>query len=453
VSAHHDPGGDLALFTDLYELTMMQAYYAEGMTAPAVFDLFVRTLPRERNFLVAAGLDEVLQYLEGLRFSADALAYLESLKLFGAEFLDRLGGFRFTGSVRAVPEGTVVFAGEPLLEVVAPLPEAQLIETYLLNQVTFQTVIASKAVRSVLAATGRAVVDFAQRRTHGSDAGVKAARACYLAGFASTSSVLAGQRYGIPVTGTMGHSYIQAHDSEPEAFRAFVRQYPSTVLLVDTYDTLNGVRDVIRIAQELGDDFKVGAVRLDSGDLDALAREARSLLDAAGLQRIGIVASGGLEEQAIADFVASGAPISVFAVGTQVGISADQPALDSVYKLVEYAGRGRAKFSTAKATWPGRKQVFRQHRDGRAERDVLGLAGERLDGTPLLVEVMRDGRRIVPEDGGLEAARVRLRDGIEALPSGLLSLQQAQLAYPVEVSPAVVEGRERIRQTLAQAGR
>jgi nicotinate phosphoribosyltransferase len=432
---------------------MMQAYYAEEMTAPAVFDLFVRTLPKERNLLVAAGLDEALRYLEALRFDAESLAYLESLKLFGPEFLERLEGFRFTGSVRAVPEGTVVFAGEPLLEVVAPLPEAQLIETYLLNQVTFQTVIASKGVRSVLAAGGRAVVDFAQRRTHGSDAGVKAARACYLAGFASTSSVLAGQRYGIPVTGTMGHSYIQAHDSEREAFRAFVRQYPSTVLLVDTYDTLSGIRDVIQLARELGDDFKVSAVRLDSGDLCALAREARALLDAAGLQRVAIVASGGLEEQAIAEFVASEAPISVFAVGTQVGISADQPALDSVYKLVEYAGRGRAKFSTAKATWPGRKQVFRQQRDGRAERDILGLADERLEGTPLLVEVMREGHRSNLEDAGIEAARARLRDGLAELPERLLSLEQAQPVYPVEVSAAVVEGRERIQQTLMQPER
>jgi nicotinate phosphoribosyltransferase len=448
VSAADVSASDLALFTDLYELTMIQAYYAEDLTAPAVFDLFVRTLPEERNFLIAAGLEEVLEYLEELRFSARALAYLESLRLFSADFLDDLAGFRFTGSVRAVPEGTVVFAGEPLLEVVAPLPEAQLVETYLLNQVTFQTLIASKAVRSVLAAEGRTVVDFAQRRTHGSDAGVKAARACYLAGFASTSSVLAGQRYGIPVTGTMGHSYIQAHDSEREAFRAFVRQYPSTVLLVDTYDTLDGVRDVIRLATELGDDFKVSAVRLDSGDLGGLAREARALLDAAGLERVGIVASGGLEERAIAEFVASGAPISVFAVGTQVGISADQPALDSVYKLVEYAARGRAKLSTAKATWPGRKQVFRRHFDGRAERDILGLADERLDGTPLLIEVMRDGRRMSRDDAGLEAARERVRASLEALPERLLALERATVPYPLEVSREVVKGRDRVRQSL-----
>jgi nicotinate phosphoribosyltransferase len=453
VSAPDTPASDLALFTDLYELTMAQAYYAEEMTAPAVFDLFVRTLPEERNFLIAAGLDEVLDYLEGLRFSAEALAYLESLSLFSPEFLDRLNGFRFTGSVRAVPDGTVVFAGEPLLEVMAPLPEAQLVETYLLNQVTFQTLIASKAVRSVLAAQGRPVVDFAQRRTHGWDAGVKAARACYLVGFASTSSVLAGQRYGIPVTGTMGHSYIQAHDSEREAFRAFLRQYPSTVLLVDTYDTIGGVREVIRLAEELGDDFKVGAVRLDSGDLHALAREARVLLDAAGLERVGIVASGGLEERAIARFVASEAPISVFAVGTQVGISADEPALDSVYKLVEYAGRGRAKLSTAKATWPGRKQVFRQYVDDRAERDILGLVDEPLDGTPLLMEVMREGRRVARDDAGLEAARTRVRAGLETLPERLLTLEAAGAPYAIEISSAVVEGRERVRRGLVERDR
>jgi nicotinate phosphoribosyltransferase len=407
----------------------------------------VRTLPHERNFLLACGLEEVLTYLEELRFNADALAYLESLKLFTPEFLDRLARFRFTGSVMAVPEGTPVFAGEPLLEVIAPLPEAQLIETYLLNQVTFQTLIASKAVRSVLAAEGRPVVDFGQRRTHGSDAGLKAARACYIVGFTSTSSVLAGQRYGIPVTGTMAHSYIQAHDSEAEAFRAFALHYPETVLLVDTYDTIEGVRDVIRMAEELGYDFKVRAVRLDSGDLDALARETRGLLDAAGRERVAIVASGGLEERAIADLVLAGAPIATFAVGTQVGISADQPALDSVYKLVEYAGQGRIKLSTAKATWPGRKQVFRQYRDGIASQDVVGLAGEDIAGTPLLVEVMRDGKRVAPAPS-LDESRERVRSSLETLPQHLRSLDPAEPRYPVEVSAALREARERIERAF-----
>jgi nicotinate phosphoribosyltransferase len=447
VSTADDPASHLALYTDLYELTMMQAYYAEEMTAPSVFDLFVRSLPPERNFLLACGLEDVLDYLEGLSFDAEALAYLESLNLFRAEFLDRLATFRFTGSVVAVPEGTPMFAGEPLLEVIASLPEAQLIETYLLNQVTFQSLIASKAARSVIAAEGRPVIDFGQRRTHGWDAGLKAARACYIAGFTSTSSVLAGQRYGIPVTGTMAHSYIQAHDSEAEAFRAFARQYPETVLLVDTYDTLAGVRDVIRLAEELGDDFRVRAVRLDSGDLGALARESRRLLDEAGLQQVGIVASGGLEERAIAQLVGEGAPIAVYAVGTQVGISADQPALDSVYKLVEYAGRGRIKLSTAKATWPGRKQVFRQHEDGHASKDIVGLAGEAVEGSPLLVEVMRDGRRVAPAPA-LEATREHARASVELLPSHLRSLDPAEPRYTVEVSAGLLEARDQAERAL-----
>jgi nicotinate phosphoribosyltransferase len=449
VSTPGDPASELALFTDLYELTMLQAYYAEGMTETAVFDLFVRNLPAERNFLLACGIEEVLRYLEELTISAEAIAYLDSLQLFSPDFLDRLATFRFTGSVMAVPEGTPVFAGEPLLEVIAPLPEAQLIETYLLNQVGFQTLIASKAVRSVIAARGRPVIDFGQRRAHGWDAGLKAARASYIAGVASTSSVLAGWQYGIPVTGTMAHSYIQAHDSEAEAFRMFARQYPETVLLVDTYDTVDAVRDVVRMAEELGDDFKVRAIRLDSGDLDALSRQARDLLDAAGLQRVAIVASGGLDERSIARFVASGAPIGVFAVGTRVGISADQPGLDSVYKLVEYAGRGRMKLSTAKVTWPGRKQVYRQYHDGIARKDIVALAGEAIEGTPLLVEVMRDGKRITRPDASLDAARERTRANLAALPPELLSLDRAEPRYAVEVSRGLLAERDRGVEALA----
>ena len=448
MSTPDDAASQLALFTDLYELTMLQAYYAEGMTETAVFDLFVRNLPVERNFLLASGIEEVLRYLEELTISPEAIAYLDSLELFSAAFLDHLAAFRFTGSVMAVPEGTPMFAGEPLLEVIAPLPEAQLIETYLLNQVTFQTLIASKAVRSVIAAQGRSVIDFGQRRTHGWDAGVKAARASYLAGFTSTSSVLAGRQYGIPVTGTMAHSYIQAHDSEAEAFRMFARHHPDTVLLVDTYDTIEAARDVVRMAEELGDAFKVRAIRLDSGDLDALSRKARALLDAAGLQRVEIVASGGLEERAIAELVASGAPIDVFAVGTQVGISADQPALDSVYKLVEYAGRGRMKLSPGKATWPDRKQVYRRYRDGVAVGDILALASEDIEGTPLLVEVMRDGKRLGDAES-LAAVRERTRANLATLPPELLSLDLAEPRYAVEVSPGLIAERDREVAALA----
>lgn len=439
---------DLALFTDLYELTMLQAYYAEGMTDVAVFDLSVRSLPPQRNFLLACGLEVALAYLEELRFTPEALGYFGTLGLFRPAFLERLEAFRFTGAVRAIPEGTPVFAGEPLLEVVAPMPEAQFVETYLLNQLTVGTVLASKAVRSTIAADGQAVVDFGQRRTHGVDAGLTAARAAYIAGFAGTSSVLAGQRYGIPVAGTMAHSYIQAHASEGEAFRAFVREYPATTLLVDTYDTIEGVREVCRLAAELGDEFRVSAIRLDSGDLGALATEARRMLDEAGLQRVGIVASGGLDEHSIAALRAAGAPIDTFAVGTQVGTSTDQPVLDTVYKLAEYAGEGRIKLSTAKLTLPGRKQVYRRSRDGRVVGDVVGLEGEPLEGAPLLVEVMRDGRRVASSEGALEAARARAVAGLASLPEGLRSLEHAAEPYPVEVSAGLRAEVERIRADI-----
>lgn len=443
---------EVALLTDLYELTMMQAYYAEGMTAPAVFDLSVRSLPSQRNVLIACGVEDVLAYLEALRFSPEAIGYLDGLGRFRPEFLERLASFRFTGTVRAIPEGTPMFAGEPLLEVVAPLPEAQLVETFLLNQVTMQTVLASKAVRCVFAAAGRPVVDFGLRRTHGTDAGLKAAKAAYIAGFAGTSNVLAGMQYGIPVMGTMAHSYIQAHASEEEAFRAFARQYPGTTLLVDTYDTIEGVRALCRLTAEPGDEFRVSAVRLDSGDLETLAREARALLDAAGLQRVEIVASGGLEERAVARLRASGAPIDSFAVGTQVGTSADQPVLDTVYKLAEYAGEGRIKLSTAKVTLPGRKQVFRSFRDGVAVRDVVGLADERLDGVPLLVEVMRDGRRVATAEGSLERARARAAEGVAALPPRLHTLDPADEPYRVEVSAGLAAELERARIRAAAQG-
>jgi nicotinate phosphoribosyltransferase len=442
-------GEQFALLADLYELTMMQAYETEGMTAPAVFDLYVRTLPPSRNFLLACGLSELLDYLETLRFTPEALASLASLDLFTPDFLARLARFRFTGSVWAVPEGTPVFANEPLIEVIAPLPEAQLVETYLLNQVTFQTAIASKAARSVLAAGGRPVVDFGQRRAHGSDAGVKAARATYLAGCASTSSLLAGQRYGIPVTGTMAHAYVQSHASEAEAFRAFAQRYPGTTLLVDTYDTIEGVRMAIETVRALGGVNVIRAVRLDSGDLDVLSRETRALLDAAGLHDVGIVVSGGIEERKIASLVAAGAPITAYAVGTSVVVPSDGPTLDSVYKLVEYAGVGRAKFSTAKATLPGRKQVYREFDgdpsgDNTAVRDHLVGHDEAAPGRPLLVEVMRDGRRL-PLDLSLEAARERARTSIAALPSRLRSLEPADPPYEVVTSPTLLDARERLR--------
>ena len=440
---------ELALFTDLYELTMLQAYYQEGMTDEAVFSLFVRKLPEQRNYLLACGLDTVLAYLEGLRFTEADIAYLRSLEKFTDPFLAWLREFRFTGDVRAVPEGTPVFANEPILEIAAPLPEAQLIETFVMNQVQLQTVLASKARRVVSAAAGRAVVDFGPRRVHGIDAAMKAARAYYIAGISATSNVLAGRRYGVPLAGTMAHSYIQAHADEAAAFRAFTRLYPETTLLVDTYDTLAGVSKVIDLAREMGSAFRVAAIRLDSGDLRALSREARSLLDHAGLDEVDILVSGGLDEASIAGLVASGAPIDGFGVGTDMGVSSDAPALDIAYKLCEYAGRGRLKLSTGKPVLPGRKQVFRRERGGFAVGDLIGREGEDLPGRPLLIPVMRGGRRLPAGQVELAACREHARVEFERLPDGLKGPHQAESAYPVEISAGLSDFQQEVTRQVA----
>jgi nicotinate phosphoribosyltransferase len=430
------------LLTDLYQLRMLEAYFEEGMEASATFDLSVRCLPPTRNFLLACGLDDVLRFLELLRFSPEAISRLASLGQFSARFLERLSRLRFTGDVFAVPEGTPVFAGEPILEVVAPLPEAQLVETFVTNQIHLQTVLASKAARIVAAAAGRAVVDFGLRRMHGADAGIKSARAFFVAGVSATSNVLAGQVYGIPVSGTMAHSYIQAHDDELAAFRSFLSIHPDAVVLVDTYDTLGGVRKLVTLFGELGERFRVSAIRLDSGDLASLARAARRELDANGLSSVKIFASGGLDEHSIAELLRGGAPIDGFGVGTRMGVSEDAPALDMVYKLVGYAGRGRTKLSPDKAVLPGRKQVFRTLRDGMATGDVIGGADEALDGRALLVPVMRGGRRLEQETLG--AARERARREIAALPASCRSLEAGDPPYPVAISASLREQQTRL---------
>ena len=437
-------GEDLALLTDLYELTMLQAYWREGMHEEAVFSLFVRRLPRSRNYLLACGLDDVLAYLEAVRFPPAALDHLATHEEFTDEFLGWLSGFRFRGDVHAVPEGTPVFAGEPILEVVASLPEAQLVETHIMNQIHLQTVLASKAARIVGAARGRAVVDFGLRRMHGADAGLKSARAFHIAGVSATSNVLAGRVYGVPVTGTMAHSYIQAHDDELEAFRAFAELYPGTILLVDTYDTPAGVQKVVELAREMGDRFDVRGVRLDSGDLAALAFEARRVLDGAGLERIEIFASGGLDEHGIAALIDRGAPISGFGVGTAMGVSRDAPSLDLAYKLTAYAGRGRFKLSPEKPILPGRKQVFRLEEQGRAVRDLLARAEEEGPGRPLLEPVMAGGERLPAGRVGLDRARDRARDEIAQLPERIRSLSPADPPYPVEISAELAEYRSEV---------
>jgi nicotinate phosphoribosyltransferase len=439
----------VALLTDLYEFAMVDAYLDEGLQDEAVFSLFVRRLPPRRNFLLACGLEEVLRYLETLRFTAAQLDYLASLGRFSNRLLEFLERFRFSGDVCAVPEGTPVFAEEPILEVVAPLPEAQLIETYLLNQIPLQTLVASKAVRIAHAAGGRQVLEFGLRRTLGVDAGVKASRAAFIAGIQATSNVLAGQRYGVPVAGTMAHSFVQAHEDELEAFRAFASCFPKTTLLVDTYDTLRGVQHVLRLAWELGEAFQVTAVRLDSGDLLALSRAARQMLDEAGLQRVQIIASGNLDEDSMARLISQGAPIDAFGVGTALGVSADAPCLDIVYKLVAYAGKDRIKLSTAKLLLPGRKQVFRVEEQGVARKDVLARFGEELPGRPLLRPVMRGGQRLEGSAPPLPEVRDHARRELERLPLELRALEPMVPAYRVEASPMLAWTREQLMEAWA----
>jgi nicotinate phosphoribosyltransferase len=441
------------LLTDLYQLTMMQAYFEAGMTAPAVFELYVRKLPPGRNFLVAAGLEQAVEFLEGLRFGEDELDWIRSSGLFKPGFAGYLAALRFTGDVHAMAEGTVFFPGEPILRVTAPIPEAQLVESRLVNLLHFEVLVASKAARSVLVANGRRLIDFGMRRAHGAEAGLLAARAAYLAGFDGTSAVLAAPRFGIPVFGTMAHSFVQSHESESAAFAHFARAFPrNALLLIDTYDTVAAARKVAALAPELArEGIALRGVRLDSGDLDALARAVRDVLDRAGLPEATIFASGNLDEHRVRDLVAAAAPIDAFGVGTSVVTSADAPSLDAVYKLQEYAGRPRRKRSAGKATWPGRKQVYRHYgADGRFARDVVTEEQDVQPGEALIEQVMGGGRRLraLP---ALEASRAPARGPREQRPQSLRTLEDATEPYAVEIAPslqalaaavdAVTEGR------------
>ncbi|MEU6944426.1 nicotinate phosphoribosyltransferase [Streptomyces sp. NPDC046316] len=415
--------------TDLYEVTMALSYLREDMQAPATFSLFVRDLPPGRGFLVAAGLEPALDYLSGFRVGRfDVQDFAEALRR-PVDDVEPLQGLSFDGHVRAVPEGRLVFAGEPLLEVTAPLPQAQLVETYLLCLLCHQTAVASKAARCAVAAAGRPLIDFSLRRTHGPEAGMQAARLCALVGFAGTSNVAAANRYGIPAAGTMAHSYIETFTSEEAAFRAFARAHPGPVtFLVDTFDTDRGVATAARVLKDLGLGSGCG-VRLDSGDLGALARQARAALDEAGLGDVRIIVSGGLDEYGVHRLIREGAPIDAFAVGTKVGTAADAPYLDAAYKLVEYDGHPVMKLSSAKVTAPGQKQVFR----GPGLRDVIGLANEEPSaGTEALLRtVMRDGLRTEPPDT-LTAARARFEADLAELPN-----EARRIDRPVAPEPMV----------------
>jgi nicotinate phosphoribosyltransferase len=423
-----------ALLTDLYELTMTQAYSAEKMEGIVVFELFFRSMPGKRNFIMAAGLDSVLDYLQNWKFTADDLSYLRSLGLFSGEFIDELRQYRFSGDVHAVPEGTIVFENEPLLQIVAPLKEAQIPETVIINQIHLQSLAATKAARMVEVVAGRTVVDFGSRRAHGIDAALKVARSSYLAGFAGTSNVLAGKMYGVPVFGTMAHSYVQAHDDEGDSFTAFSALYPHTTLLVDTYDTIKGVTRVIELSRELGDRFRLKAVRLDSGDLETLTRTTRSMLDRAGLRHIGIFISGGLDEYKMQSLIRQGACFDGAGVGTNLVVSDDVPYLDMVYKLVEYDGSPRTKLSANKTLYPGRKQVFRRYNEDVMAGDVIGSHDENLVGRPLLKHVMKNGRRLEAGQVSLNQARDYARLELAGLPEKWRALEKAAEPYPVTIS-------------------
>jgi nicotinate phosphoribosyltransferase len=448
-----DPARSL-LLTDLYELAMYEAYLDAGMTEPAVFEFFVRKLPENRNFLLAAGLEQVLAFLETARFTEGELSWLSSTGRFAGRTLDRLAAFRFTGEVYAVPEGTPLFPGQPLLGVVAPLPEAQLLETRIINLLHFQTLIASKAARMVWAAPGKALLDFGLRRAHGAEAGLLAARAAHIAGFAASATTLAQTFFGVPAVGTMAHSFVQAHVSEVDAFERFARARPvDVVLLLDTYDTEAAARKVVELAPRLArDGIAVHGVRLDSGDLAAHARAVRVILDSAGLQAIRVFASGGLDEWELARLEAAGAPIDGYGVGTSLTTSSDAPAFDCAYKLQAYAGHPRRKRSEGKATWPGRKQIFRTRDAGGTMRgDVLTLEGDPQVGEPLLATVMQGGRRLraAPD---LAAIRAHARAELAALPEPLRGLEPCP-PYPVQVSPAIralAEAADRLVEASAR---
>jgi nicotinate phosphoribosyltransferase len=447
-----------ALLTDLYQINMMQAYLDRGATDTAVFELFARNLPSRRGFLVAAGLEQALQFLETLQFSQSEIEWLKSTGRFRPNLIDYLSSLRFTGDVHAMPEGTVFFANEPILRVTAPLPQAQFVESRLINILHYQTLIAAKAARMMLAAPNKVLVDFGFRRAHGAEAGLMAARASYLAGFAGTATVLAGQDFGIPIYGTMAHSFVESFDDESAAFAAFAQSRPDNlVLLIDTYDVEAAARKVVALAPKLHQaGIAIRGVRLDSGDLVALSRSVRAILDAGGLRTVTIFASGGLDEDQLAVFAKEHAPIDGLGIGTAMTTSSDVPALDVVYKLQEYAGVPRRKRSANKATWPGRKQVWRRYgADGRMAGDILSLetpsqeSAQEKHGEPLVRLVMQNGKRVAPAPS-LDDIRRHSKREFERLPEPLQRLAPDS-AYPVEVAEVLRALADEVdRRLLAQ---
>ena len=443
-------GQRFALLTDLYQLTMAACYFDQGMHEEATFSLFIRKYPPHRGYFVAAGLAEALRYLETLQFTGDDLAYLQSTGLFTAKFLDYLQGIRFTGEVFALPEGSIFFKDEPVLEVSAPIIEAQLVETFLINAVSLQTLVASKAARSFQVAQGRPLIDFSLRRDQGTDAGLKVARASYLAGFQGTSNVLAGKIYGLPVFGTMAHSYITSFPREIEAFRVFAANFPKiTTLLIDTYDNIQGAHKTVLVAKEMeARGERLGYVRLDSGDIAAISKEVRQILDDHGLNYVKILASGGFDEFKMAQVLAAGGKIDSFAVGTKMGVSADAPYFDCAYKMVKYGGRPVMKLSTGKVTLVDKKQVHRQYdAQGRLDRDTITLREEAVpEATPLLRQCMTGGR-LTQELPTLQESREYFLSQFALLPEPYKALEEPE-AYPVILSPALKDLQDKVEREI-----
>ena len=442
---------NLALLTDLYELTMAQAYLQHRMSGQATFSLFIRSYPPDRSYFVSAGLEDVLHYLEGLSFTSQDMDYLHSTGLFSQEFLDYLSRLRFTGEVWAIPEGRLFFPDEPVLEITAPIIEAQMVETYVINQINLQTLIATKAARCFWAARDRVVVDFSLRRAHGTDAGMKVARASYIAGFQATSNVLAASTYGLQPTGTMAHSFVTSFPKEIDAFRAYARSFPDQcVLLIDTYDTIAGAHKAVTVAKEMESrGQRLLAVRLDSGDMAALSKQVRHMLDEAGLGYVQILASGGLDEYEIDALLNQVAPIDGFGVGTKMGVSGDAPWLEMVYKQVEYGERPVLKLSTGKAYLPGQKQVFRlAGEDGLLKRDITSLRNEKVKGgEPLLHKVMEGGRIIAPLPS-LKEIRQQFEQEFDRLPQRFKAMRNPP-HYDVALSPGLEKLQQELQQRLA----
>ncbi|MCX7737938.1 MAG: nicotinate phosphoribosyltransferase [Hydrogenothermaceae bacterium] len=433
---------NMALLTDLYELTMAQVYFEKGLNGAAVFNFFIRP-NKNRNYFLNAGLELLIDYLLNIRFSKEDIDFLQSTEKFSTEFLDYLRNFRFSGNLYGVEEGEIVFANEPIIQVEAPIIEAQIIETFLINTVQISILIATKALRCYSVAKGSMLVDFGLRRAHGTDAGMIAARSSYIGGFSGTSNVLAGKNFGIPIYGTMAHSFIMAHNSEEEAFENFASVYPeNTIFLVDTYDTINGVKNAIRVAKKIG--TRIKGIRIDSGDLYILSKEARRILDENGFRDAIIFVSGGINEFKIKDLMEKNAPINGFGVGTELDTSSDVPYLDCAYKLVEYDGRPTIKLSRKKVTVPYKKQIYRLYRNSKIHKDVITYFDEKVENGVALLKLYIENGELVRRLPSLKEIRELSLFNFERIPETFKSLNQHMTLSP-EISQGLVKTTEELK--------